>query len=348
MGAVRVDRIAALSDPDALGSLVGPVASVERAPMVAAGFSGSVHERLAVRLASGAHRRLVLKRTRLSEDWTAYRTGDVLGREAALLSEPRLASVWDVFACPYLAWAIEDGEVGLLSDDLSAHLFPDLRAPIAETAEDALLGALASLHARFWESAALALPWLARLPAPYGLLGPRSGEEEARRGSTNPLFERVRAGWAAAFRRLPQEVADLLRTPPEDLARACAGVPHTVLHGDVKVANFALLPDRRVAAFDWAVVAAAPATLDLGWYLSVNASRLARPKEAVIARYRGLLEAALGEPLGDDLWERVVGAGLLYGGVTLLWSKALAADTGAPAALAEWEWWVANLARLAM
>ena len=81
-----------------------------------------------------------------------------------------------------------------------------------------------------------------------------------------------------------------LGRPASVLAADCAGLPWTLLHGDAKVANFALLPGRRVAAFDWQLLGIGPATLDLGWYLAVNAGRLARPKEHVIARYRDLLD----------------------------------------------------------
>ncbi len=49
------------------------------------------------------------------------------------------------------------------------------------------------------------------------------------------------------------------------------------------MANFAFLPDGRGAAFDWTNLGAAPATLDLGWYLAVNSTRLARGKDAFIA-----------------------------------------------------------------
>src|SRR2546423_503169 len=103
MSIVRLVDIDDLANPDSLAQVVGPVQAIEREPMPSAGFSGSRHERLIVRLRSGERRRLVLKRTPLERDWTCYRTGDSLGREAALLKEPALAGVWEVFACPYLA-----------------------------------------------------------------------------------------------------------------------------------------------------------------------------------------------------------------------------------------------------
>ena len=118
MSPVRLASLDALADPGTLEPVLGPVEAVERSPLTGVGFSGSRHERLEALLRSGERRRLVLKRTALASDWTAYRSGDLRGREAALFEEPVLAGIWDVFACPYLAYATEAGEVGLLMEDL--------------------------------------------------------------------------------------------------------------------------------------------------------------------------------------------------------------------------------------
>ena len=74
----------------------------------------------------------MLKSVRLSEDWIALRTCDVTGREALPLSEALLSPVWEVLACPYLAYAVEPGQVGLLMYDLSGFLLPDVREPLTE------------------------------------------------------------------------------------------------------------------------------------------------------------------------------------------------------------------------
>ena len=99
-----------------------------------------------------------------------------------ILSTPELAEVWDVFASPYLAYAVEPGEIGLLTHDLAPYLLPDVREPIAPTTEDALLSRLARLHARYWDGAS-APSWLCRhawrqrrmgVVGRAPLLGPRS------------------------------------------------------------------------------------------------------------------------------------------------------------------------------
>ena len=123
----------------------------------------------------------------------------------------------------------------------------------------------------------------------------------------------------------------------------------SLLHGDAKIANFAVLPSGRAAAFDWAWVGAGPPTLDLGWYLAINAGRLARPRDAVLARYRQLLEVELGSSLPAVIWEQLVQVGLLCGALMLLWQKALALEleeAPSPQAEDDWLWWVNALVRL--
>jgi hypothetical protein len=292
----------------------------------------------------GERRSFVLKRTRPDADWTARRTQDVRGRESLLLKESALAAVWDVFACPYLAFAIESGEVGLLLCDLSADLLPDVRAPLSESQESALLDALARLHARFWGRAP-AIDWLVR-PAQYcDMLAPCvATDPQVLVVLSSALRDTVPQGWASALARLPAEAARCLTCSGLEWEQRWADLPWTLFHGDAKVANFALLADGRVAAFDWAVAGTGPCGIDVGWYLAVNASRLTHSKETIILRYRKLLEAALGNSLPDRTWRHLESSAIVCGARMLLWSKALALDHGRPGAQEEWNWWVGRLA----
>lgn len=343
---VRLPDPARIADPEALGRVLGPVAGVESSRLETPGFSGSTHTRLAVRLADGNVRHLVLKHTRVAADWLSARTDDRVGREGLLLGEPGLDDVWRAFACPYLAWAAADGEIGLLMDDLTPHLLPDVREPIAEAAEERMLGAAAAMHAAFWESPALDPSWLARPGQLLGLLNAATLAGLAGRGFPHPVVERAHAGWQVGFARLPDRVAALLREPPEVLASRSAHLPRTLTHGDFKVANFALMPDGRVAAFDWAVVGAGPVAMELGWHLAVNATRIPDSKEGSIARYRRALEAALGRSPGEAFWTDTVANAVLAGGAMMLWSKALALEAGTARARSEWDWWVDRLSAL--
>ena len=346
---VEFDRIESLADPAALASILGPLSRVdhEPPPVVSSGYSSSRHQLLAVERADGSRLLLRLKRSHIGEDWIARRVRESPpGREASLLGEPALAPVWEAFARAHIAFAVEGSEVGLLMEDHTAFLVPDVREPIAIAAEEALLTSIASLHARFWNSPALALPWLTKQEWYCDVLGPHQArDEEALRGAPQSIRDGVPRGWKEAFRLLPPDVAAKLILPADRLWADWADLPRTLIHGDTKVANFAFLPDGRVAAFDWTNLGAAPGTLDLGWYLAVNSTRLARGKDEVIARYRGLLETKLGQALDERIWERMLTAGVVSGARLLLWSKALSYGEGTASRRADWDWWAARLTR---
>jgi hypothetical protein len=86
-----------------------------------------------------------------------------------------------------------------------------------------------------------------------------------------------------------------------------------------------------------------PCTLDLGWYLAVNAGRLARTKEEVLSRYRALLEQALVRRIPDLTWQQLVRVAVLAGARLLLWAKALALADSSVRAFREWDWWLEAL-----
>jgi hypothetical protein len=298
-------------------------------PLSSAGFSGATITRVTL----GAHD-FVLKRTTPSRDWTASRSGDALGREALLLSDDACRGVWDVFDCPYLAYETGDGEIALLMRDLTRHLLPDARAPLRDDQELAILGAIARMHARFWGSRAPACPWLARAESYCDLLAPSYDCAIV----PSPLREHVTGGWAAAMARVPPAVAEKLTRPGSEWAREWDDLPKTLLHGDVKIANFAVVGNK-VAAFDWAMCGAGPCSVDLGWYLAVNASRLTGTKEQLIDRYRGLLGIAI----DAATWRRLEDAAIIVGARMLLWTTAAALEAGRPGAADEWDWWMERL-----
>jgi hypothetical protein len=345
MPSVRFEHPSLLADPETLARVLGPIADLRSEPIAVPGFTGARFERISLRLRGGITRSVVLKRARLEYDWTAWRTADTFGRAALPLGEPALAGIWQVYACPYLAHAAADGEVGLLMDDLGPHLLPDVRQPLEEVAEDALVNALARLHARFWNAPELDDPRLATAPRVLGMLGPRLAREVGARVSLAPVIERAQHGWEVAFHHLPASTAARLLQPPEDIVSGGGALPRTLLHGDTKVANFAILPDQNVTAFDWGCIAAGPPALDLGWYLAVNATRIRGTKESFVARYRRRLEVALNDSFSEDSWSALVRAAIESGAMLLLWSKALALEHGDTSARAEWDWWVENLGR---
>jgi hypothetical protein len=341
---IRLPSIDALVDADTLGALTGPVRTVAVEPLAGVGFSSATLSRVTLTLKGGGEQRYVLKCTSLGRDWTAVRSRDITGREAQLIGDEQFAGVWDVFDCPYVAFAVAPERTGLLMTDLRPYLLPDVRAPLSSEQEDGLLRALAALHARFWNSPALDRKWLAT-PSDYcDMLGPAvAGDAAAIAMLSSQLQQGVPSGWTSAMRRLGGAAAARLTCNGSDHQRAWQDLPRTLVHGDAKVANFAILPGGRVSAFDWAIAGAGPCTIDVGWYIAVNASRLTSSKEQVLNRYRTLLEDARGERIANGLWQRLEHVAITCGARMLLWSKALALDAGRPGADDEWAWWVDRL-----
>jgi hypothetical protein len=106
------------------------------------------------------------------------------------------------------------------------------------------------------------------------------------------------------------------------------------------------MPDARLAAFDWAIAGWAPPSIDLGWYLAVNASRIAGSKERFIAAYRAALEERIAYQMAEPAWDRLERHAVLAGARMLLWSKANAVESARAGAADEWSWWVERLEAL--
>jgi phosphotransferase family enzyme len=347
MPAQQLPSIDALTNADALSEILGHlIQRVDVEPLHGVGFSNASHFRVTATSDDGAEK-FVLKTTSLTSDWTAMRSAATRGREARLLAEPALGVLWDIIDCPYVAFAVSQDEAvaGLLMRDLSANLLPDVREPLTAPQEDALVGVLARMHARFWNHDVSQAPWLTRPEQYCDILSPAIlGDPNAVAILSPPLRDAVPRGWTSSLPRLPSGVSKRLMCPGAVWARAWSDLPRTLLHGDVKVANFAIGADGRVSAFDWAMVGAGPCGIDLGWYLAVNASRLTGSKETTVAKYRSLLECERGADVDDEIWRRLEDVAAVVGARMLLWSKALALDAGRPGAQQEWDWWVDRLA----
>lgn len=334
-----------LLQPDTLRLVLSVSGAVRVEALPTVGYSGSEFFRVIVDQAADEQARFMVKRTALAADWFSNRSRDRTGREAAVLLAPQLAKIHQIFSLPYRAIAVETGRCAVLMDDVSPWLFPDERVPLAREDEDLILETLARLHAAFWQAPGIdELAWL-HTPADFlYIMGPHDHRAEDRKGgSARHVQEAVRTGWRAALALLPDTTRRALLRPAQDIAASWTHLPTTFIHGDTKIANFALLADRRLCAFDWAFSGWAPCTFELGWYLAVNASRLSGSKEHTLRRYRAFLEAHLRRALHDDLWAQLEEAGIVCGALMLLWSKGAAVAAGRPTAEAEWTWWEERL-----
>jgi hypothetical protein len=105
----------------------------------------------------------------------------------------------------------------------------------------------------------------------------------------------------------------------------------------------AIVPPGKLAVFDWPFIGIGPCGIELGWYLAVNATRLARTKEEVIELYRSLLQKHLHTSLTDPVWKQMTELAVITGARMLLWNKALGHQSGTQRGKDEWNWWVERL-----
>ena len=340
-GLKKAKSIIELTDIDFLSEIFGQVGSIEKQPLKTPGFSGASHERIILRLKNNEVISLILKRIMPSGDVTIWRSGNIPNREARLLDSEELKGVWEIITSPYVAFYLEEEQSALLMHDLSNFLFPDVREPITIDQEDLILEAFARMHARYWECNLQDESWLAKQEVFFNYLGPLSTLEEKALGHEHFILNAAEQGWNLVFQNLPGELKSFLTYPP--IEKIIAGLPKTLIHGDFKIGNLAILPSKKVAAFDWTVAAYASPAIEIGWYITVNASRLARSKESVLNRYRELVQIERGQSISNEDWNQMVDAAVMAGAGMLLWNKALNVQKGLPGAKEEWEWWAENI-----
>ena len=255
--------------------------------------------------------RFVLKRTSWAIDWIARHTRDHALREA-FIAAGRLRLVEPLWA-PYLGAAEDGTAAAILMPDLSAELIawdrPGHAPRLDDEALDRILEATARLHALPWPELratgpGLDWPWC---PVRERIeICSRHSALRYREGGL-AVADRFLAGWDAFDRLAPPAARDLLAelsADPAPLLRALDALPPTGLHGDLKLANIALLPDGRVGLIDWQLTTLAPVAVELGWFLVANVAQLAAAPDAVLERYRAALTRTAGRrlPVGPAGW----------------------------------------------
>lgn len=278
--------------------------------------------------------RFVLKRTSWARDWIVRHTADSALREAVLAAsdvEPP-----EPIALPYLGAAAEGDAAAMVMPDLSRELIPwerptDDPGVGADTLER-VLRAAAVLHAESWRglpAAAADPPWpWCPVRERLTLLTRPTAAGYVDQGL--PVGERFLAGWDAFDRQAPSSARELVGTlaaDPAPLLAALDRLPAATLHGDLKLANVALLDDDRVALIDWQMMAHAPVAIELAWLLVSNVALLPDPPDRVLGRYRTLAEDIDATPrLGD--WPAQVDLVWIVGLLLRGWRKGLDAEAG--------------------
>jgi len=318
-------------------------------------------------LVDPAGRHFVIKRTSLATDWIARATRDADLREGWLAARPTGTLAWlPRMSVAYLGAAADGDGAAILMPDLSTELIawerPGHDPVIDDPTLRRVIEAVARLHAMPWSrvlerDAEPPPPWCP-LPERLTLLARPSAAGYAAEG--NPVGPRFLAGWDAFDRRAPdaaRELVDRLGSDPAPLVAALERLPVVGLHGDLKLANVALLPEDRVGFIDWQMATRAPLAVDLGWFLVSNSGSLPADPETIVGEYRQALEWDSGrwgfgsEPhdfgalTGD--WATQVDLTWIVGLLLRGWRKGLDAEAGVvlasgASATEDLAWWCAR------
>ena len=297
-------------------------------------------------------RHYVLKRTSLAKDWIARATRDDDLREGWLAARPTEVMAWlPRTSIAYLGAAADGDGVAILMPDLSTELIawerPGHDPVIDDPTLRRVIESVARLHAMPWSRVLEAAseregqpppPWCP-LAERLTLLSRPSAAGYAADG--NAVGQRFLAGWDAFDRRAPEEarkLVDDLGADPAPLVAALGRLPSVGLHGDLKLANVALLPEDRVGFIDWQMTLRAPIAVDLGWFLVSNSGSLPAGPESIVAEYRTALEWDSGRwAFGDDAndfagltgdWDAQADLTWIVGLLLRGWRKGLDAEAG--------------------
>jgi hypothetical protein len=270
------------------------LAGVAEAPFPNDGWSGS---RLTV-LQRGSDR-FILKRTSPSVDWIVRATNDVALREGFIASGQ--LHLVEPLVAPYFGTASDGEGVAILMPDLSNELIawerPGHDPVVPRATLERVVDAVARLHAMPWAeyratTSDWSWPWC---PLRERLLLLTRPAAERYRAEGLAVGERFLSGWDAFDRAAPtaaRELIERLASDPTPLLDALGRLPSTGLHGDLKLANAALLDDGRVALIDWQMMALGPVAVELGWMLVSNSASLPIEPEGVLSTYRAAAERA--------------------------------------------------------
>jgi hypothetical protein len=336
------DSIDELLAPANLSSLVGfAVTNVSRLAFDVP--HRSANELFEIRFAGETGpARLILKVFQPRRDWVMRLTNDSLTREAMLFTHGIYAQMPVQILVPVIAAARHGDTWATLMTDVSTQLLP-VNAPLTREQAILLVQHLAQLHSHFIGDASLKEPalGLSSLRDFVTILSPVRVRQELDSGQSHPVLQLADRGWEEFHTQAPADVRSIitkLQSSPDPLLAKLREMPHTLLHGDYKIANLGIthLPPHATVALDWQDAAYGPGTLDLGYFLALCARWLPFSKDRAIELYLNELAAR-----NQYVSLRELELGLLAGGaLRLLWLMVSSSPT-------ELDWWYRHIRRAA-
>ena len=295
--------------PDTLGIILQrPVSQVTCEPFDdTGGFSGSVLYHV-----TADDRLLIMKRLFPTRDWILIASDDQQCRSVRLWQYGVLDRLRPHLEHARLAACQERDEYAILMEDVSRGLFP-FGQEVPELSIHRLLDALAAMHAMFWEDDDLRDPNLGLCNIKEELTCCWPVQFERYRTYNPQTVDLLTRGWAALFDMLEPDVRDIVQSLMNNLTPVLdilAQYPSTLIHGDYRTGNLALLPETdQVVAFDWQAAGYAPALIDICWFVMTGEFFLRQ--ELLAAYYREQLAVRLGNRFDPDQWQSMYEVGCL-------------------------------------
>lgn len=177
----------------------------------------------------------------------------------------------------------------LLLEDLAAGQvrLPDLTEQATPREAQAVVEALAALHAAFWESPRFSsdLAWLPDLES-------RRHDRPWERFLTGRMIARARRRFETSFPAGFGAIAALCSERRDALEQLWSRGDRTLVHGDCHLGNL-FFEGERVGLLDWQVCARAPGMRDVSYFLcsSLATEQRRRHERALLARYLEALRA---------------------------------------------------------
>ena len=287
---------------------------VRREPLAASGKSGSTLER--GWLEDGSV--VVLKHSEIDQDWVMQATGDD-GRVALLWDEGIFDRIPTVIQHAILEVHRTVSGTLVVMEDVSISLFSS--GEQIRQGHQRVLGALAEIHRTFIGSE---LRSLCPLDGLYAFLSPQVC---SRLATLHEVPRLAMEGWSRFHDIVPNDVSSVIEAihaRPALLADALSLRESTLVHGDPKMANLGVAPDRRhVVLIDWgSLTAYGPPAIDFAWYLAINKVATGHDHEQLLEDARTHLA-----PVDEDALKLAILGAL----VQLGWEKALLATADDPA-----------------
>jgi hypothetical protein len=258
--------------------------------------------------------RYVLKSMSINYDWIMHGSEDRHGRSVTLWQYGLLDRLLPHVEHQIIACARDNEGWAILMHDLSDSLF-SLDQPAAVAKLPLILDALARLHATFWNDPVLLADHLGLSDAARLLNG---SSLPAARNHTNTTTESpipvwVVEGWEIMEDLLERDVFEqmvMLIEDPRPLLTALGRYPFTLLHGDYRDANLAVLSPACPVVFDWQQAAHSLMTIDLVWFTEGIRELISEPEAQHI--YREHLQRYLQQQFDDSAWQAMIDLGYLF------------------------------------